>query len=500
MRKKSLMKKILTVFTSIMILLSANTVTAAGDVNYGLPDLSGEAASLKVTCRAVDDDVTTNISGVELELTKVADLTVSGGNANYTMLSQYEGSGLDLNQIEDAEGYLNAAQRLDDYRQANDIHGTTVTTDSDGVADFGGPLTYGMYLVSQVGRSGQAANYEYIEPFLVRVPDVDPNTKEWIYDVEANPKTEWIHETPTPVPSEPPTPTTDTVTVNGSKQWVGTDGSADTSDHPTIYLALFRSVEGGDAELVAGTIRSITTASGSSYENQTWSDLPRYDSEGREYTYTVKEVDESGNDAVPVGYTKSESGTTVTNTKTTEFPHTGEVDITATKQWVLNGGSSEDTGTHPTIYFALYRKLEGSSDEPVAVEDAQIMQIDTANGEWQTSVTWTELPDVDEDGNTYVYSVKEVDENGNDYTPSGYTKTEDGTTVINKKISIPDTGGNTPIPNTGGNTPLPNTGKSLLTSVKTGDTSNLILWLALVVISAGVIVMIVRRRNKASRE
>ncbi|MGI6032121.1 MAG: Cna B-type domain-containing protein [Coriobacteriales bacterium] len=99
-------------------------------------------------------------------------------------------------------------------------------------------------------------------------------------------------------------------------------------------------------------------------------------------------------------------------------------DIDATKAWLTADGSS-DTGTHPTIYFKLYRAVSGG--DPVAVEGAELKEL--ANG--TTSVTWEGMPLYDNAGNKYTYSVKEVDADGNDYVPDSYSKQESGLTVTN---------------------------------------------------------------------
>lgn len=101
--------------------------------------------------------------------------------------------------------------------------------------------------------------------------------------------------------------------ITADKVWKNMDGTTDTSDHPTIYFKLYRSINGGepeaveDAELIELT-NGTTTA--------TWNDMPACDNQGNPYTYSVKETDASGNDAVPEDYEKIEDGLTVINTNT----------------------------------------------------------------------------------------------------------------------------------------------------------------------------------------
>src|SRR5699024_527823 len=112
-----------------------------------------------------------------------------------------------------------------------------------------------------------------------------------------------------------------------------------------------------------------------------------------------------------------EDGLTVTNTYA--IPEEGTVE--ATKVWT--GGSEP----RPTIWFKLYRQIEGREIEEVP--DAALGEL--ADG--TTGVEWTGLEETDEEGNEYIFSVKEVDEEGNDLTPSGYRKTKDDLTVTNRR-------------------------------------------------------------------
>ena len=214
--------------------------------------------------------------------------------------------------------------------------------------------------------------------------------------------------------------------ISATKNWVESDG---VTDHPTVYFKLYRSVIGGDAEEVTDAdILAVTTASGDRTATVTWDDLPLYDNYGNKYTYSVREVDANGNDYTPDGYTKVESGLTVTNIETG--------DITATKNWVESDGVTADTSDHPTVYFKLYRKISNGDAEEVT--DADILAVTTASGDSTATVTWDDLPLYDNSGNEYTYYVQEVDANGNDYTPGGYTKTEDGLTVTNTAESTND--------------------------------------------------------------
>lgn len=100
--------------------------------------------------------------------------------------------------------------------------------------------------------------------------------------------------------------------------------------------------------------------------------------------------------------------------------------VTAEKKWM--GG---DTLQRPTIWFKLYRKVQGSIDAPVAVPDTEAGLKTLNHG--TTTVTWTGVNTVDPNGAPYEFSVKEVDSTGTDETfvPDSYTKVENGLTVTN---------------------------------------------------------------------
>ena len=104
--------------------------------------------------------------------------------------------------------------------------------------------------------------------------------------------------------------------------------------------------------------------------------------------------------------------------------------IEATKVWE-NGPQNK-----PTVWFQLYRNIEGETPEPV--DGAAIKQLDNGT----TKVNWDGLELYKELGNgktaKYIYSVKEVDQDGKSYVPVNYKKTEDGLTVTNSYV-IPKT-------------------------------------------------------------
>lgn len=364
--------------------------------------------------------------------------------------------------------------------------------------------------------------------------------------------------------------------ITATKSWLAADGTTDTSTHPTIYFKLYRAIGSNDPVAVDGA-DIVELADGTT--SATWEDLPLYDTSGNKYTYSVKEVDADGNDYVPDGYSKEESGLTVTNTELGRIELTKVVDgtttpiegvtfrvykltgdggdriiawfvnedgstsdyaeittdangiatleglddgyyeiaeasgpdwvvltdetrqlqlsedsdigrvaaltveneiatgdITATKTWLAADGTA-DTSAHPTIYFQLYRAIDG--EDAAVVEDADILEL--ADG--TTSVTWEGLPLYDNEGNAYTYSVKEVDADGNDYVPAGYTKQENGLTVTNTKAPTEETTTKTDTPSK-----MPNTGDGSLLPI--------VALLAVAITASGVIPIARRKSEK----
>ncbi|NLJ79228.1 MAG: Cna B-type domain-containing protein [Tissierellia bacterium] len=199
--------------------------------------------------------------------------------------------------------------------------------------------------------------------------------------------------------------------VKGTKQWE--DGP---QEKPNTWFKLYRQIEDGNEEKVPGAgIKKLIDGA----TEVEWTDLDKTDINGNPYIFSIKEVDEKGNDFEPANYTKSEDGLTVTNKYI--IPTNGEAK--ATKIWV--DGPQEK----PTIWFKLYRQTEGSNEEEVP--DVEIKEL--IDG--VTEVEWTGLEETDIDGNPYTFLVKEVDGDGNDFEPENYTKTEDALTVTNTYVS-----------------------------------------------------------------
>ncbi|MDO4418377.1 MAG: Cna B-type domain-containing protein, partial [Eubacteriales bacterium] len=139
----------------------------------------------------------------------------------------------------------------------------------------------------------------------------------------------------------------------------------------------------------------------------TWDNLPRYDADGNEYSYLVKEyvmVEDELVAAAPDGYVKTEDGLTVTNTKSESY--NPKTTYTGTKIWVdtANNGATRPEMLHVTLY------ANGAPTDHVAQWTKGTG--DKAN-EW--TYTFSDLPVFDENGAAIRYTAVETPVNG--YVP-----------------------------------------------------------------------------------
>lgn len=159
---------------------------------------------------------------------------------------------------------------------------------------------------------------------------------------------------------------------------------------------------------------------------------------GGSYTYTIEEVvgSEPGMSydtrSIKITVSISDAGGGVLNinasypavtTFVNRYSGPSGITVTANKVWKdLPSGWTEHL---PTIWFKLYRSVEGKTAE--AVPGLALQKLPAG----VTQVSWNGLEKYDPDGKLYVYSVQEVDENGKDYEPKYFEKTEKGLTVTN---------------------------------------------------------------------
>ena len=117
-------------------------------------------------------------------------------------------------------------------------------------------------------------------------------------------------------------------------------------------------------------------------------DLPKYNTNGSEYTYGVKEL------TVVNGYSTVVEGNTITNTYDPE-----KVSVNGSKTWLPEG----TTSLPKDVTVELYRNIKGSSSAPEKIDETTIENF---------AYSFTDLPKYDTHGNEYEYTVKEKVPNG----------------------------------------------------------------------------------------
>lgn len=186
----------------IILLFAVGVHRAFAAEGQVMPDLQDDDGTLSVKVVYTDEDVQTNIDGVELTIFKVADLSVKNGDARYTLTEDFSNVDVDFNGMTTEES-IKAAQLFSAEAKAKGLEGRKAVS-ADGYADFGF-VSHGAYVVIQTGATGQAEKYEALKPYLVLAPQplVDIGVNDWEYDVLSIPKmVQGIYKPETPPPSE----------------------------------------------------------------------------------------------------------------------------------------------------------------------------------------------------------------------------------------------------------------------------------------------------------
>lgn len=194
----------------LAFVLAFTAVPLLADTDSQVTDLDGTPIALTVAINYKDGSESTPVSGAGVSIYKVASLEVDKGNAIFTSTAEYADLGIVYEEITDASKSQAAAAKLAEAT-AGKMATATKVTNIDGVADFTDvSLDYGMYLVLQSSREGEACKYELFEPYLLMLPGVDAFTEEqgyvgiheWQYKVDSQPAEEG-YTPPYNVESEP---------------------------------------------------------------------------------------------------------------------------------------------------------------------------------------------------------------------------------------------------------------------------------------------------------
>ena len=180
-----------------------------------------------------------------------------------------------------------------------------------------------------------------------------------------------------------------TTEVEGTKTWVDDGAEHDNASEITITLSRKSKKEGAKEEIVADATPNWT---GDTYK---FENLPKYDSEGYEYEYTVSEQKIQG-------YTTTQEGNNFTNTRT------GKTTILVSKSW--SDDNNRDNKRPASITVNLF--ADGTLDQSQKI---------TAANDWKYQ--FTDLPKY-KDGKEIKYTITED-------PVEGYTSSIDGFHITN---------------------------------------------------------------------
>ena len=202
------------------------------------------------------------------------------------------------------------------------------------------------------------------------------------------------------------------INITANKTWK--DNSNVNGKRPTsIKLQLKNGEQIIQEKLVTG---NTTTNEGWGY---TFTDLPKYNSEGNEIVYIVDEAEVNANDLK--FYTKKVEGNSMTNTFTVPDE---KISVTVNKIWEDNLNANRKRPTSVKLQVKNGTKI---------VKEQEISGNVTTNEGWD--YTFTDLPKYNAEGNEIVYTVDETEVNANDL--KFYTKKVEGN-LIKNTFTVPD--------------------------------------------------------------
>ncbi len=252
-------------FLLLLCIGTALPVSASGAVDWE------RTGSVSVTLK--DEDIA--VSDAEITLYKVADAGSLNSNLHFTFTDAFADFGGTPEELQSKE----KIQSLTDYAAEQNVNGKTLHTDENGSVCFSN-LSLGLYLAVQ---TGSVPGYSDCSPFLVSVPSEADN--EWIYDIDATPKTDIVR----------------LVDITVKKVW-----NDDGEHRPESVTVQLRN---------GGTIVDTVTLKEQNGWSHTWTGQPKSDS------WSVKEVN------VPKGYTATyqKNGFIYTVTNTATLIQTGQL-------------------------------------------------------------------------------------------------------------------------------------------------------------------------------
>ncbi len=499
-KKKFKMWNKLLAFLGMFVML---TGCLAGTVQAGSYE-AGKKGSLNLTVQQTDEDgKTTPLTGVKLELYRVADVSFDG-NVHFVLTSSMSSAGYDFDSFKNASEWYSAAEKLAEVAAASSVKPVEAVSDEQGKVVYS-DMEEGMYLVI-----GAAESSVKVTPMLLTVPFA--STEEgWIYDVQAYPKAEKSNTAGIIVEKRlyrinPNTFELDEITADDATYKVGLfldkDGTIPYGDDyiRTIHIQNAQSGKASYSNVLRGTYYVFELDENNKAIKL--NDEVQIDKENSFHYNVTNAADKEDNSVVVDDNTVATDIAAYVNNIFSTLPEgffvNGKIKIT--KNVVVDGvKKTVDDKFYATVF----------DDSGKAVSTVELKQND--------KVTVT-VPFSEDIKDTVTYAVKETDKDGNvlDKDSFAYVVSGEGSVKLNESdqyhgsIEITNTkkdaavtpGGSNGGSGTsnGGSDASSHGGSATSRPVKTGDPMNPVFWglvlLVSVIVIAGGVVVYKKRKQK----
>ena len=292
------MKKIYLIALAIII-AGLLPISAFATSDNSMPDLEKKNLDLSVYFFVEEDRSELSISGAKIAICRIADVSCENGVVNYTLLSQYQSLKKTDGDRDITFENMTTDQSMSFSRKILKLvkdYDQTAVTGTDGISRFHN-LTKGMYLVTEIGRDGEAEKYELMDPYIISVPlgMSTENGNYWEYNVLSKPKTKIVESSYIDTATDTSTDTTTDRTTDTT-----TDKSTDTATDKSTDTATDKSTD-TTTDKSTDTATDTTTDTGTQSDSDKKSDTdkknestPSKTTSTNKYTTTT-----SGNNTTP---------------------------------------------------------------------------------------------------------------------------------------------------------------------------------------------------------
>lgn len=499
-KKKFKMWNKLLAFLGMFVML---TGCLAGTVQAGSYE-AGKKGSLNLTVQQTDEDgKVTPLTGVKLELYRVADVEFDG-NVHFVLTSSMSSAKLDFDSFENASEWYAAAEKLAEVAAASSVKPVEAVSDEQGKVVYS-DMEEGMYLV--IGAPESSVK---VTPMLLTVPFA--STEEgWIYDVQAYPKAEKSNTAGITVEKRlyrinMNTFELDEITADDATYKVGLfldkDGTIPYGDDyiRTIHIQNAHSGKASYSNVLRGTYYVFELDENNKAIKL--NDEIQIDKENSFHYNVTNAAEKEDNSVVVDDSTVATDIAAYVNNIFTAVPEgffvNGKIDIT--KNVVVDGAKK-------TVDDKFYATVFDDSGKAVSTVELK-----------QNSTVTVTVPAPENEKDTVTYSVKETDKDGNvlDKDAFAYVVSGEGSVKLNEadkfqgKIELTNTkkaeatvtpgGSNGGSGTSSGGTDASSHGGSATSPVKTGDPMNPAFWglvlLVAVIVIAGGVVAYKKRKQK----